>query len=202
MEDLKMKNNSNTRVMVECAVLVAMSVVLSLIKVWQMPLGGAVTLVSMLPVCIISIRHGLKWGFMSSGLYALIQLLFGITMDGLLGWGLTAGMLIGCIMFDYVIAFAVLGIAGIFRKKGTVGIYCGIALAFVLRFVSHFMSGYVIFSNLEQWELFGTLFEGAPALYSICYNGMYMLPELIFTMIVFGLLYATPVKKLMTGADL
>lgn len=197
-----MKTNSKTRVMAECAVLVAMSVVLSMIKVWQMPLGGSITLVSMLPVCIISIRHGLKWGFLSSTLYALIQLFFGITMDGLLGWGLTAGMLIGCMLFDYILAFAVLGIAGIFRKKGQAGIYCGIALAFVLRFISHFLSGYVIFSNLEQWELFGKVFEGAPAMYSICYNGLYMLPELVISMIVFTMLYATPVKKFILGQDL
>lgn len=197
-----MKTNSTTRVMVECAVLIAMSTVLSLIKVWQMPLGGAVTLVSMLPVCIASIRHGLKWGLLSSCVYALVQLLFGITMDGVLGWGLTASMLVGCLMFDYIVAFFVLGFAGAFRKQGTIGIYVGIALALTLRFVSHFLSGYVVFSNLEQWELFGSTFQNAPALYSICYNGMYMLPELVFTMVVFSMLYATPVKKYMLGKDL
>lgn len=197
-----MKTQSNVKVMTECAVLVALSTVLSLIKVWQMPLGGAITLVSMLPVCVASLRHGLKWGFLSSGLYALIQLFFGITMDGLLGWGLNAGMLIGCMMFDYVVAFTVLGIAGIFRNKGQSGAVAGIVLAMVLRFASHFISGYVIFTNLEQWELFGSLFEGAPALYSICYNGLYMLPELILTVIVFSLLYATPMKKYLMGMDL
>ncbi len=197
-----MKNVSKTRVMVECAILVALSVVLSMIKVWQMPLGGAITLVSMLPVCIASIRHGLKWGFMTSGLYAVIQLFLGIVSDGLLGWGLTPAMLIGCIVFDYLLAFAVLGVAGAFRSKGKVGIYAGITLAMALRFVSHFISGYVIFTNLEQWELFGSVFEGAPALYSIAYNGFYMLPELIFTMVVFALLYATPAKRFLEGKDI
>lgn len=194
-----MKNVSKTRVMVECAVLIALATVLSMIKVWQMPLGGSITLVSMLPVCVISIRHGVKWGLLSSTLYALIQLFMGITVDGLLGWGLTAGMLIGCMLLDYVIAFAVLGLAGAFRSKGQAGIYAGIAMAMVLRFVSHFFSGYVIFTNLKQWELFGSLFEGAPALYSICYNGLYMLPELIFTMVVFAVLYASPAKKILVG---
>lgn len=193
---------SNVSIMVECAVLVAMSTVLSLIKVWQMPLGGAITLVSMLPVCVASLRHGLKWGFMASCLYALIQLFFGITMDGLLGWGLTAGMLVGCMLFDYVIAFAVLGVAGAFRSKGQAGAIAGIVLAMVLRFASHFVSGYVIFTNLEQWELFGNLFEGAPAMYSVCYNGLYMLPELVLTVVVFCLLYATPLKKFLLGLDL
>lgn len=197
-----MKNVSNTRVMVECAILVALSTVLSMIKVWQMPLGGAITLVSMLPVCLASIRHGLKWGFAASCLYALVQLLLGITSDGLLGWGLTPAMLIGCMVFDYLAAFAALGIAGIFRSKGQAGINVGIALAMVLRFVSHFMSGYVIFSNLEQWTIFGSTFENAPALYSIAYNGFYMLPELIITLVVFTVLYATPLKKFILGQDL
>ncbi len=187
--------------MIECAILIALSVVLSLVKIWQMPLGGAVTLVSMLPVCIISLRYGLKWGFLSSCVYALIQLFFGITMDGLLGWGLTTGMLIGCMLFDYVLAFFVLGIAGIFRKKGQTGAYAGIALAMVLRFASHFVSGYVIFTNLEQWELFGSLFEGAPVLYSICYNGMYMLPEQNFTAVVFALLWATPIRRFLQPVE-
>lgn len=197
-----MKSISKTRVMVECAVLVALSVVLSLIKVWQMPLGGSITLVSMLPVCIASIRHGVKWGFLSSCLYAVVQLFLGITVDGLLGWGLTPAMLIGCMVFDYLAAFAVLGVAGAFRKQGKAGVYAGITLAMVLRFVSHFLSGYVIFTNLEQWELFGSIFEGAPALYSIAYNGFYMLPELIITMVVFTMLYATPLKKFLLGLDL
>ena len=168
--------------MAECAVMIALSVVLSFIKIWKMPLGGSVTLLSMLPVCVVSVRHGLKWGLASSFIYSLFQLVFGITMDGLLGWGLTPMMLVGCIMFDYIIAFTVLGIAGLFRKNSSGGIYAGMTLAFLGRFISHFISGYVIFKNLDQWELFGKAFSERPVLYSVCYNGMYMLPELVFSL--------------------
>ncbi len=177
-----MEQKQKIRALTECAVMIALSVVLSFIKIWKMPLGGSVTLLSMLPVCVVSVRRGLKWGLASSFVYSLFQLVFGITMDGLLGWGLTPVMLIGCILFDYVIAFSVLGIAGIFRKKGAGGIYAGMSLAFFGRFVSHFISGYVIFKNLDQWELFGKTFADKPVLYSICYNGLYMLPELILTL--------------------
>ena len=170
------------RILVESAILVAMSTVLSLIKIWPMPLGGAVTLLSMLPVCVISIRHGIKWGFGAAFVYSVIQLVLGITMDGVLGWGLTPAMLIGCIMFDYIIAFTVLGLAGAFRVYGEVGIYAGISLAMLARFISHFLSGYIIFKNLEQWQLFGKLFENKPFLYSFTYNGCYMFPELAFTL--------------------
>lgn len=187
-----MKNKKSITALAECSVLVAMSVVLSLIKVWQMPLGGGVTLVSMLPVCLISFRHGLKWGFLSAFADSVFQLIFGITMSGLLGWGLKANMLIGCIMFDYIIAYTVLGIAGIFRKNGTAGIIAGLFIAILLRFASHFLSGYIIFTNLEQWELFGSAFENAPALYSLCYNGMYLLPEFILTAVVVFILIRIP----------
>lgn len=186
---------SSVRILVESAILVALSTVLSLIKIWPMPLGGAVTLLSMLPVCAVSIRHGSKWGFGAAFVYSVIQLVFGITMDGLLGWGLTPAMLIGCIMFDYILAFTVLGAAGLFRKLGEAGVYAGISVALVGRFASHFLSGYVIFKNLEQWNLFGKLFENKPALYSIAYNSCYMVPELVFTLVAVVILMRIPYMR-------
>lgn len=183
---------STVLTMVESAILVALATVLSLIHVWKLPLGGSVTLLSMLPICVISLRHGLKWGFGSAFVYSAIQLLFGITMDGLLGWGLTPAMLIGCMVFDYIAAFTVLGIAGIFRTKSLGGILAGFSIAIALRFVSHFLSGYVIFANLEQWSLFGQVFENHPILYSIAYNGCYLLPELVFTLVAVVILTRIP----------
>ena len=53
--------NKKTRIMVESAVLIAASVILSFIKIYEAPLGGSVTLFSMVPLMIISIRHGLGW---------------------------------------------------------------------------------------------------------------------------------------------
>lgn len=180
------------------AIFVALATVLSLIKVVKMPLGGSVTLLSMLPIVMISVMLGLKWGFGSAFVYSLIQLVLGIALDGLLGWGLTPVMLVGTILLDYIVAFTVLGIAGIFAKKGYAGICGGVALAVVLRFLSHFLSGFIIFKNLEQFELFGSLFVNRPVLYSIAYNGFYMLPELILTTVAAVILFRLPqVKKLM-----
>lgn len=190
-----MQKQSNIRILTECAVFVAMATVLSLLKVWEMPLGGSITICSMLPICIVSLMHGLRWGMLSSFVFSLFQLFFGITMSGLLGWGLTPVMLIGCILLDYILPFTVLGIAGVFRKKGTAGIYAGLVLAFVLNFFFHFLSGYVIFAYLDQWEIFGSTFTNAPILYSICYNAFYMLPELIISVIVFAILSRIPVIK-------
>ena len=174
------------------AIFVALATVLSLIKVVKMPLGGSVTLLSMLPIVMISVMLGLKWGRGSAFVYSLIQLVLGIALDGLLGWGLTPVMLVGTIMLDYIVAFTVLGIAGIFAKKGYVGICGGTALAVALRFASHFLSGFVIFKNLEQFELFGSVFTNHPVLYSRAYNGMYMLPELILTTVAAVILFRLP----------
>ena len=179
------------------AIFVALATVLSLIKVVKMPLGGSVTLLSMLPIVMISVMLGLKWGFGSAFVYSLIQLILGIAMDGLLGWGLTPVMLVGTILLDYIIAFTVLGIAGIFVKKGYAGICGGVVLAVVLRFFSHFLSGVIIFKNLEQFEIFGSLFVNRPVLYSLAYNGFYMLPELVITTVAAVLLFRLPqVKKI------
>ena len=111
-----MKNN-NTKKLAACAVMVALGAVLSMIKVLQMPFGGSITLLSMLPCAMISIMYGLKWGFAASFVESVVQLAFGITMDGILGWGMTPSALIGTILLDYIVAYTVIGIAGIFRKR-------------------------------------------------------------------------------------
>ncbi len=174
------------------AVMVALASALSLIKIYELPLGGAVTLLSMLPIVVISISLGLKWGVGSSFVYSLIQLFFGITLDGLLGWGLTATYLVGVIFLDYLIPFTVLGLAGAFAKKGYVGTLAGISLVFVLRFVSHLFSGAILFGIPEKWaDKFSNVW-----LYSAAYNGSYMLPELVITLVAAAIIFRLPqVKK-------
>jgi len=179
--------NSKTKIMAECAILVALSTVLSFLKVWNMPWGGSITLFSMLPACYVSVRHGIKWGLGSSFLYAVIQLFLGITVDGLLGWGLTGGILAACIRLDCVIAFAVLGISGVFADKGFGGIMAGTTLAIVLRFICHLLSGVYVFASAGKlWEGFET---ANTWLYSFVYNGCYMLPELVMTLIGAAIVY-------------
>ena len=99
-------------------------------------------------------------------------------------------MLIGSILLDYVLAFTVVGLAGIFRNKGLPGYIGGTVFAGVLRFISHFLSGVVI------WHSFGELWSGFVTdnewLYSLVYNGVYMLPEIIFTVIGAVILFSVP----------
>lgn len=195
---MKEKTNISVNKLTLSAIFVALATVLSLIKVIKMPLGGSVTLFSMLPIVLISCALGVKWGMAVSFVYSLIQLAFGITLDGLFGWGLTPVMLIGTIMLDYILAFSVLGVAGIFAKKGNKGICFGIVLALALRFICHLISGCVIFKELEQFEIFGEIFVNRPFLYSLGYNGFYMLPEIVITVIGAVILLNLPqTKKIM-----
>lgn len=172
--------NEKTKNLVEGALMIALATVLSFIRVVKLPWGGSITLLSMLPIVLFSIRRGVKAGLGVSFLFALVQFVQGI-MDGLFGWGLTPGSLIACILLDYLLAFTVLGLAGLFRKKGVTGWICGIALAVLLRFVMHFLSGVVIWKSFGQ--LWGDFFTENTVLYSLLYNGAYMLPEMIFTII-------------------
>lgn len=187
--------NNKTKILVEGAVMVALATVLSFIRVFKLPWGGSVTLLSMLPIVLFSIRRGIGPGLTVSFVYSLIQFAQGV-MDGLFGWGLTPGMLLACIFLDYIGAFFVLGIAGIFRKKGLPGWICGISLSVVLRFVFHFLSGVII------WHSYGELWQGFSTentwIYSFLYNGCYMLPELIFTLAgAVALLSAPQTKRLL-----
>ncbi len=170
------------------AVMIALSAVLSLVKVYELPLGGSITLLSMLPVAVVAICYGTKWGLATSVLYAVVQI--GMDLGKLMGYGMTVGTWIGCLLFDYIFAFGALGLSGVFRTKGTVGMCLGVTLSLIVRFISHFISGAIVFSVFcpEGWNVY---------FYSLCYNGSYMLPELIITVIGAVLLFRLPqVKKL------
>ena len=172
-----------TQRLVAGGVMIALATVLSLIKVWTMPLGGSVTLLSMLPIIMISLRYGTGFGFATSLLYGAVQVF--VDLGGLMSWGMTPWTWIGCLVFDYLLAYGILGIAGLFQNQGNKGVIIGIVLAMVLRFLSHFISGSIVFDIWcpEGWNVYW---------YSICYNGAYMLPELCFTLIAALLLFRLP----------
>lgn len=186
------------RKLTEGAIMVALAFVLSYIRVWKLPWGGSVTLLSMLPIVIFSIKWGVKNGMFVSLLFAAFQLGQGIIADGLLGWGLDPAMLIACIFLDYIGAFSVLGLAGMFRKQGLGGWIAGTAISIALRFICHLISGAVIFHSAGMlWEGFATDNEW---LYSFLYNGSYMLPELIFTTVGAAILLGVPaIRRIIAG---
>ena len=128
--------NSKTLTLVEGAVMVALATVLSFIRVYKLPWGGSITLLSMLPIAVFSIKHGVAKGLGAAFVFSLIQFIQGIT-DGLFGWGLSPIMLVACIFIDYLAAYTVLGVAGMFRKKGAVGWIAGTTSSAALLSGSH-----------------------------------------------------------------
>ena len=185
----------NVRMLAEGAIMIALATILSFIQIVKFPWGGSITILSMLPIAFFSLRYGVKYGLGISFVYSLIQLIQGIA-DGLFGWGLTPVALVACIFIDYIFAFTVLGIAGIFGNKKLSAIIGGTALALFCRFVCHYISGVLIFNS------FGELWTGFNIdnswLYSLLYNGAYMLPELIFTTVGAIVILKTPaIRKLL-----
>ena len=197
---------SKTRKLTESAMLIAVAIVLELMSkmfIPELPFGGQITLCSMLPVVLISYRHGVKWGLGAGFAYALLEMALGAKtvaaafQPGYFGDEvLIANALIMCFL-DYICAFTVLGIGGIFRnriQKTGPALALGAAVALTARYICHVISGYILFSGWAEW--FFTQ-EGFPAwggqlvaslspellgfVYSLVYNGMYMLPELILT---------------------
>ncbi len=192
-------HRTHVRALTESAIMLALAVALSYVKLFQLPFDGSITLFSMLPLCLIAIKWGLGWGLGTAFCYSWFQILQG----GVFAWGLTPEMLIASLFLDYILAFTVLGLAGLFRRYGALGMVAGVVLVCALRFLVHFIAGVVLWANLEEFVAFGQEWVGRPWLYSLCYNGVYMLPETVSTSLAaFFLLrlpqlrpYLLPVRK-------
>ena len=115
------KTYSKTRILVECALMIAIGTVLSNIKFFTMPNGGSITLLSMLPFVLVSFRHGAKWGLFTGFVNACLQMMLGF-------WAPPTPTFIyflGEVLLDYVLAFMALGLAELFArpfKNRTVGV--------------------------------------------------------------------------------
>ncbi len=191
--------NKTIRKLTESAIFIAIATILSFLKI-DLPFGGGVTIVSMLPLIIISHRWGWKWGVFTAFTYGMLQLLFGLDNVGYATTFLTA---VGVILFDYIIAYTMIGFSGIFDKtcgKTRKSVSIGIAVTFFLRFVCHYITGVWIWGGWMP-ESFMNMTMTSPWIYSLLYNGWYMLAELVITEIVANILYA-PLKKYIHGEDI
>ncbi len=164
-----MKQN-NLLALTEAAVMAALSLVLNFIIVFKMPQGGSITLGAMVPIILVSLRHGSVYGVLTGVLSGILQFI-------------TSGEAFHpfSILLDYVLAYGVLGIAGMFSgslAKITFGTTC----ACLLRFVCHLLSGATIFASYAP--------EGQnPWIYSLGYNASYMVFEWILSTVIMVLLY-------------
>jgi len=170
------------------AVMLALATVLSLIKVFELPQGGSITAASMTPIIVISMLYKTKWSLFASVIYAGLQMLTGFypppTQDFL--------SFLAVIMLDYVLAFGVLGFAGLIAKPfkyKPLGAVVATLVVLAARLLCHFLSGILVWSSYAP--------EGQPVwAYSLGYNGAYILGEAIITSVaIFLLMQVLPVFK-------
>lgn len=183
-----MTKNKTTRMLCEGAIMIALALVLGLIKVFELPQGGSISL-EMLPLLLFCVRWGVGNGLIACFAFGILQ----VFVQGAVSWGWAS------ILLDYVVAFGVMGIAGIARgRKG--GIFWGSVLGGIARFIVHFISGITIYKIIAPTAIFGTVYDN-PALYSLVYNGSYVGIDVILCLVIFGLTYK-PLNKYLTGEDL
>ena len=192
------------------AIATVLAIVCEMIPFLNLPFGGGFTVASMLPIVLVAYMYGIGWGFFTAFTYSCIQVLISLIMgktvlalftptsDEYMG---SIWIAIAIILIDYVLAYTVLGTGGIFRrvvKNKTVALVLGVVLALSLRYLCHIVSGYIFYGAWAEWffsqEGFYAIGEkilgwlgGHPnvlsLVYSVFYNGLFMLPEIAITSI-------------------
>lgn len=213
-----MKSQQTTRRLVTSAMLIAVASVLALVSEFipflQLRFGGTLTLASMLPIILISYMYGLKWGLGSAAVYAAIQIFMGFKTVAALFTPdsdsyMALWMAICVVLLDYFLAYTSLGLGGIFARKkgGCLRLVLGGVVAQVICYAFHVLSGFLFYGAWADWfftesaakdlAISGWIMEhlsgrGLALLYSLIYNALYMLPEIVLTAAVAALIYRIP----------
>ena len=174
---------TQTRILVEGALMIALTLVLSYVKIFDLPYGGSISL-EMIPLVLMSFRNGTKAGVLTSFAYSILGLILGFSN---VMYCPTMFTQFACIMLDYVLAFTVLGFssffAGLFGEKKGLGVVMGSIIVCLLRFVCSYISGAWLWGAYMP-DTFSNVWW-----YSFVYNGSYMFPNTIIVAVAAGLLY-------------
>ena len=170
------QGKTDVRALTYGALCMAMSFVLSYIKLWSMPLGGSVTLASMLPLLWYSNKFGVKNGLIAGAAYGLLQL---IQKPEIYHWVQ--------VLLDYPLAFMMLGLAGSVKN-----LQLGSIIGVAGRWVCHILSGAIFFAEWvpEGWS--------NAWVYSAAYNGAYLLVDLIICLVL-SFILAKALDRIPTG---
>lgn len=163
----------NTLALCEGGIMIALSTVLAMLKLIDMPYGGSVTFAQMLPILIFAYRHGPKYGMGAALTASLIQLLLGLENFSYLPL-VTWYSIIVLALLDYVVAYSAFGIVGFLKNKMSQrnAFLVGAISASVIRYLCHVISGFTAWAAFE-------IPSGAVLAYSFSYNATYMIPETI-----------------------
>ncbi len=163
------------------AMAIALGTVASMIKLFNMPMGGSVTLLSMLFIVLVGNWYGLGMGLSAALAYGILQMLLGPYIISL-----------PQMICDYILAFGALGLSGLFARSKK-GLIKGYILAVLGRYFFAVLSGVIFFGAYAEGVTFaGHDFTGQPLLYSLAYNGLYLFAESVITLLVIAI---PPVRK-------
>ncbi len=157
-----------TKQLVFSAAAIAIAVVCSMIKLFEMPMGGSVTMFSMLFIVIIAYWYGSYVGIMTAVAYGLVQ----FVMEPIF-------YTLPQMLLDYPIAFGALGLAGFFHNK-KFGLQTGYVVGVLGRFVFSTLSGVVFFASYAPAGMH-------PLVYSMGYQASYLVPEALVTLILISI---------------
>ncbi len=193
-----MNSKINIKRLVETSLFIILGLILSMIRIFNLPYGGSITIASMLPLVFISFKYGTKWGIFSGFIYGLISGMFGFSEGSFKG--VNIGMVFFIFFIDYIVAHSVIGFSGLFRNckkiKLSTKLVCGIIVGGCLKLFFHILSGTIFYGSYAQWffsqegfsqgEVILQTFSGFSLyfIYSLFYNISYMIPEIIVTCIV------------------
>lgn len=188
----------DTRRLVESAILIAIGTILSVIKVIDYPWGGGITIFAMVPIILLSYKYGVKWGFVSAAVFAILQLALGIAGNAFAGLSVVSLMVM--LFLDYIAAYLALGLGGIFRgkiKNAAIALTLGALVAVFGRYLMHMISGVIFFGDYASWffegkesgfsPTIGAFFlgnfsgMGLSVIYSVVLNGITMICEMAVT---------------------
>ena len=175
--------------LVETAMMVALAVGLEILSglipgPWAF--GGSVSL-GAIPIFYLSYRRGWKWGISAGFVYACVQMLLGFYVPP----ANTVTSIVLCVLLDYVVAFTALGLANLFaapfeksekRSVRIAGYVIGAVGASFLRFICSFISGVIL------WDSYAAEYNLHPWIYSLAYNGSYMIGNAAIAAVVLALL--------------
>lgn len=160
--------NKSTKRLVYSALGIAIALVTSYIKLWEMPTGGSVTLLSMFFICLIGYWFGAGYGIITGVAFGLLQFILNPYMVS-----------IPQVLLDYPLAFGALGLAGFFRN-GIYGMQLGYIIGVIGRFIFSTLSGVIFFADYAP--------EGMnPWIYSMSYQGAYLGAEMALTLVIISI---------------
>ena len=182
--------NAKTKMLCEAAVFIAMAEILSIIKLYEFPNGGSVTL-EMLPIVLFAVRYGCGWGAGAGFVFGTLTYLIGSKFS--IDWT--------TIICDYFLAFVALGFGAGLLSRRKWSVYFGTLIGGVLRFLVHYLIGVFVWGVYMPDEFFGMTMT-SPWIYSALYNAAYMLVDMLAILLVGFILMKTPAKKYLLGTDL